>query len=581
MAILTIAVAEGCDMTFSNKTDEQISAPEELSAAMDKFWARPQDKDNLMSIMHYITVNRDFAELCRTAEEMLDFARNSKEDTRASQVCLLTFLAQAYVFMDQFDNARQCIDTVNSPEYIKFTDDRLMVALHNSAAVMAIKTNLDYSLAMYHLRIAYEHALRNRDENNRLTILCNMAAIYYDRNDTAGMPYAHKVYNLAVKQNNREMKYYGQFYIAQFSILSRDFDTARSYADSIAVSAGITDNPARLSILNMLYGKISMETGDYTSADSIYRDLLEGSDTMEPSVYLELLTQYGDLKIRQKNYGDALTLFRTGLQESYANGSIKNRHLFLKGVSEAYSGLGGADNLRYALDYYRKYMSLTDSISLIQKERDFQQLLMSYEKEEKQKTEKRATLILFTCIIALIVLTSFIALYRQRMNAYKQRALNYQQYISRLTKMQHELETKNGSTGKASGNNTKQSRTVFPGEGRKLFDDIETLMNASRIYCRHDISLDVLSDLMKSNRAYISKVINKYSGMSFTAYINKKRIEAAAIRLSDINDDTPLKALADEVGYNSLSVFYRAFQKETGCSPSRFRDNIRKSFTDS
>lgn len=46
--------------------------------------------------------------------------------------------------------------------------------------------------------------------------------------------------------------------------------------------------------------------------------------------------------------------------------------------------------------------------------------------------------------------------------------------------------------------------------------------------------------------------------------------------LSDISYDAPLRSLAEELGYNSQSAFYRAFQKEIGCSPSRYREEVLK-----
>jgi AraC-like DNA-binding protein len=51
--------------------------------------------------------------------------------------------------------------------------------------------------------------------------------------------------------------------------------------------------------------------------------------------------------------------------------------------------------------------------------------------------------------------------------------------------------------------------------------------------------------------------------------------EAVAI-LSNPDDDTPLKVLYQNLGYNTMSVFYTSFSKETGVPPSKYRTEIRR-----
>lgn len=64
--------------------------------------------------------------------------------------------------------------------------------------------------------------------------------------------------------------------------------------------------------------------------------------------------------------------------------------------------------------------------------------------------------------------------------------------------------------------------------------------------------------------------------MSFWNYINMYRIEDAVSILSDLDQEVSLKILSDRLGFNSTSTFYRAFQKETGCPPLRFREELRQ-----
>lgn len=47
-------------------------------------------------------------------------------------------------------------------------------------------------------------------------------------------------------------------------------------------------------------------------------------------------------------------------------------------------------------------------------------------------------------------------------------------------------------------------------------------------------------------------------------------------RLSDVDDDTPLKALAQTLGYNHLQTFYTSFQSAIGMPPSKYREKLLK-----
>lgn len=62
--------------------------------------------------------------------------------------------------------------------------------------------------------------------------------------------------------------------------------------------------------------------------------------------------------------------------------------------------------------------------------------------------------------------------------------------------------------------------------------------------------------------------------MNFRSYINSLRIKEATAILSSKENDTPLKVLSEDLGFNDLSTFYRSFQKIVGMPPSRFRQEI-------
>ena len=98
-------------------------------------------------------------------------------------------------------------------------------------------------------------------------------------------------------------------------------------------------------------------------------------------------------------------------------------------------------------------------------------------------------------------------------------------------------------------------------------------MDKDKIYRRKDISLDIIAEALGTNRTYISKCINNIAKMTFYNYINMYRIREATDIISKGNMN--FKELSDFLGYSSLSVFYRAFQRDTGLLPGKYRQAIR------
>ena len=76
--------------------------------------------------------------------------------------------------------------------------------------------------------------------------------------------------------------------------------------------------------------------------------------------------------------------------------------------------------------------------------------------------------------------------------------------------------------------------------------------------------------------AYMSHIVNSFSGKSFPNYLNAYRIEEVLDALSDPSDDEPIHAVFERVGYTSRSTYLRIFRKEVGCAPSKYRQEIRK-----
>ncbi len=97
-------------------------------------------------------------------------------------------------------------------------------------------------------------------------------------------------------------------------------------------------------------------------------------------------------------------------------------------------------------------------------------------------------------------------------------------------------------------------------------------------YLKPKINSKDLAKRFGSNSSYLSIVVNTYKQKSFSQYINDLRIEYAVKRLQT---DTKfrkytIKAIAQEIGFNTAEAFAKTFYKNTGIYPSYFIKQLEK-----
>lgn len=80
-----------------------------------------------------------------------------------------------------------------------------------------------------------------------------------------------------------------------------------------------------------------------------------------------------------------------------------------------------------------------------------------------------------------------------------------------------------------------------------------------------EISLEETARHFFVSKYHLCHVFRKYTGISVFSYVNAKRIALAEQLLAE---GVAATEVADRIGYRDYSVFYRAYRKSTGKSPS-------------
>ena len=89
-----------------------------------------------------------------------------------------------------------------------------------------------------------------------------------------------------------------------------------------------------------------------------------------------------------------------------------------------------------------------------------------------------------------------------------------------------------------------------------------------------DISLGQVAQAVHASLFYFCKLFKKITGLNFTEYVSRVRVEKAKNLL--LNPNLRVSEIAYEVGFQSLTHFNRVFKKLSGQSPTEYRGHLPK-----
>ena len=87
------------------------------------------------------------------------------------------------------------------------------------------------------------------------------------------------------------------------------------------------------------------------------------------------------------------------------------------------------------------------------------------------------------------------------------------------------------------------------------------------------LTLDAVAKAAGASVFHFCKVFHKATGLKFTDYVARIRLEDARTQL--LNPNRRISEVAYDVGFQSLTQFNRVFKRVFGQSPSEFRDHLQ------
>lgn len=108
----------------------------------------------------------------------------------------------------------------------------------------------------------------------------------------------------------------------------------------------------------------------------------------------------------------------------------------------------------------------------------------------------------------------------------------------------------------------------------QMVEEIKEYIQAH--YCESDMGLARVGSEFRVSESYLSALFKEQSGGNFGDFLETLRIEKACELLQD--KTITVNEVAEEVGYNSVQSFRRAFKRVRGVSPKEQREKCEKNF---
>ena len=121
-----------------------------------------------------------------------------------------------------------------------------------------------------------------------------------------------------------------------------------------------------------------------------------------------------------------------------------------------------------------------------------------------------------------------------------------------------------------------QPKSLPSAKSEHIYRELCRLMEQERIYTDPQLNRESLALRLGTNKSYLTTIVSECSGgKNLSQFINHYRIQEAVRILSDREHiDYPLKQLCTDLGFGSVSTFYKLFQEGVGMSPSAYRKSF-------
>jgi len=107
----------------------------------------------------------------------------------------------------------------------------------------------------------------------------------------------------------------------------------------------------------------------------------------------------------------------------------------------------------------------------------------------------------------------------------------------------------------------------------EFYENLIAFMKSKKPYIDNELRLVNLADHVGYSTHLLSKVINKKYGGNFNSFVNDYRLIEAETLLAK-KDETSIKSIYFDVGFNNKATFYKAFKMKHQCTPLQYQSRM-------
>ncbi len=157
---------------------------------------------------------------------------------------------------------------------------------------------------------------------------------------------------------------------------------------------------------------------------------------------------------------------------------------------------------------------------------------------------------------------------RYGVSEYLLKPIKNAEIVSAMTRIRQKLDGENNATVEAA---TGQEIAVEQ-DSKSTGIILRAKNYIDKNYMRA-LSLTDMSEYLQINGAYFSMLFKTETGITFKDYLTGIRIEKAKSLL--VNQEIKINKVAELTGYGDYRNFCKIFRRETGSSPSEYREKYR------
>jgi tetratricopeptide (TPR) repeat protein len=374
--------------------------------------------------------------------------------------------------------------------------------------------------------------------------------------------------------------------------LDKTEESLKHFNKALLILEEIGTNDGVPMVLNNI-GNIHRDDSNYSKAVEIYKKGFLISKLSQDEALLKY--NYGLLHYKNKDYNEALKLYQESLELCSILKIPRLRSIIYKSISDLYEARGNTKKAFEAYKMHKVYYDSTRSDEINQRITAIEVETIAEIKEQKievlnkesevqslkleQESRLNKIFIIASLILLLFIIILIINYYKLRFTHNKLLEKNIeivekQEEITRIIENKEEstlIPYTQEITDNQEDYQKYKSSALDDEKKEELINCLLDLIDKEKIYLDSNLTIDIMSDKLDTNKTYLSQTINATFNKNFSNFINEYRVkDARKILISEEAKRYTIEGIAKKVGFNSRTTFLTAFKKYTGLAPAHF-----------